>query len=483
VVARSGRRRERGRGSTSRLHAVRRASIELADSSSVTVPAEALWPGQSQLARLASQLARQNRASLAEFGVSIEPRLHGDSVGVNVTSSVTIGALPLVSPVSGRPDHSIIVRPRFEWPGLGRMLATMGWRVLPQILPMPLLPQSERRIPPWVLATVVVYRLERLVRRLERRFEMVDEVWSAPRGSVNWAHYARRGVARGLPLRVPCRFPSLIDDRHLKAGVRFVVERQIGSLESQRSTAPFVDMLIGRCRDLLHGLHDVETRRPAPAEFEGWLRRPLSGTEFTDGLQAMRWTIDERGLAGLSDLEGLPWAMRMDEFFEAWVETVTERIAHGAGALVRTGRRRQTVTPISWDPPFLGSQKSLVPDVVMERGDVTVIIDAKYKEHWEELTAHSWSGLEEDIRERHRADLLQALAYANLAPTPRVTVALAYPCSRATWDSLKARGRLFHRAVVRADQKRVDLLLTAMPMGTATSEVSSVLAREMLRQD
>ena len=27
-------------------------------------------------------------------------------------------------------------------------------------------------------------------------------------------------------------------------------------------------------------------------------------------------------MAGLSDLEGLPWTMPMEQFFEAWIETV-----------------------------------------------------------------------------------------------------------------------------------------------------------------
>ena len=39
----------------------------------------------------------------------------------------------------------------------------------------------------------------------------------------------------------------------------------------------------------------------------------------------------------------------------------------------------------------------------MERGDTTVIVDAKYKEHWEELSTHRWSDLEEELRERHRS--------------------------------------------------------------------------------
>jgi len=54
---------------------------------------------------------------------------------------------------------------------------------------------------------------------------------------------------------------------------------------------------------------------------QGWLRRPLGSDALMEGLQAIDWSVEERGLAGLSDMEGLPWTMPMDQFFEAWVET------------------------------------------------------------------------------------------------------------------------------------------------------------------
>lgn len=47
--------------------------------------------------------------------------------------------------------------------------------------------------------------------------------------------------------------------------------------------------------------------------------------------------------------------------------------------------------------------------------NVSVVVDAKYKRHWEELQEGRWSSRSDDIREQHRADILQVLAYANLA--------------------------------------------------------------------
>ncbi|MCI0616767.1 hypothetical protein L0244_27625, partial [bacterium] len=84
-------------------------------------------------------------------------------------SGTKIGALPLLSPTSGKPDYGLIIKPRFDWSGIGPMLAVMGWRVIPSPLKLPLLPRSERKIPPWVLSTMILIRLKALLDRLERR--------------------------------------------------------------------------------------------------------------------------------------------------------------------------------------------------------------------------------------------------------------------------------------------------------------------------
>lgn len=359
------------------------------------------------------------------------------------------------------------------------MLAEMGWRIVPQPLSLPLLPRSDRKIPPWVLSTIVLSRIERLLSQLERRFEIVSATRSAPRGAVDWSRYATRHMARADFMSVPCRFPDLRDDRELRAGIRFTLQRQLNGLDGQRAAGAFVLRLIELCQQLLERVRDVAPREPTPRQLDAWFRGTLVTEAYREGIQAIEWTAAERGLAGLSDLQGLPWVMSMESFFEAWVETVFRMVARRIGGMVKTGRERRTLAPLEWTPPFLGSQRYLLPDVVLERGETTIIADAKYKEHWEELQVHRWGDWEAELRERHRADLLQVLAYANVATTPHVVVCLAYPCARETWASLRERGRLFHRAALGAGARRLDILLTAVPMGVAVSETVGALVREL----
>lgn len=167
----------------------------------------------------------------------------------------------------------------------------------------------------------------------------------------------------------------------------------------------------------------------------------------------------------------------MELFFEAWVETVINRIAARIGGIVKSGRQRQTITPLSWSPPYLGSQRYLLPDLVFERDQETIIIDAKYKNHWEELNRGKWFKLEEELRGRHRNDLLQVLAYSTVSISKRVVCCLIYPCRLGTWRSLLKRKRSFHKAFVRAGSRRVELVLTAVPMGVNIEDICRVFEK------
>ena len=270
---------------------------------------------------------------------------------------------------------------------------------------------------------MVLARFKALLDRLDRRFEVTTETRPAPKVRIGWTQYAIRQMPRCDFLSVPCTCPDLRDDRLLKGAIRFAVEKQLRSLETQCKQGVFVHRLIAFAESLLLRVREVSARRPASGEVQGWFRRPMRTEVFFEGLQAVDWTVEERALAGLGDLEGIPWTMPMEQFFEAWVEKVMRAVSQRTGGLLKVGRRRETVSAFAWEPPYVGSQRSLIPDLILEMEDVAVVVDAKYKRHWEDLQEHGWQGQDEDLREQHRADLLQILAYANLVPLSRWSVA------------------------------------------------------------
>jgi hypothetical protein len=441
----------------------------VADSSEAWLPARSWLGGEGadplgNAERRAESLVLANRGVLRDLGVSADVVRRGGEPAVHLRSSSRVGAVPLLSPVTGRADFGLVVEPRFAWSSAGDVLAGTGFRVVPELLPLPDLPQSERRVPPWVLSSVVLLRLRKLLDDMQRRFVLREGDVAAPRGAVRWDEYATRRFPVGRALDVPCRFPDLRDDEDLRAAIHWTVRRHRDALLGQSGAGSVVRHLLSLCDEILVRVAGAPPRRPATATRAAWKGSPLVREVFREGVQAIDWTVEERGLAGLSDVIGLAWRMNMESFFEAWVEAIAERCASWVGAELRVGRREQTRVLVDWRPPSSGSQRSLLPDVVLRRPDTVVVLEAKYKRHAEQIERLGWSNVEDDVREQHRADVLQALAYSSLFDAPRVVACLVYPASPATWRRLAERGAATRRARVRSGARSVELALMAVPL-------------------
>lgn len=167
----------------------------------------------------------------------------------------------------------------------------------------------------------------------------------------------------------------------------------------------------------------------------------------------------------------------MDTCFEAWVETIAAWTARRVGATVHSDRTQQTRIPLDWTPPGSGSQRSVLSDVVLRRDDVVVILDAKDKQHASDIERLGWGRVSDAVQERHRTDLLQALAYSTLFDAPRIVTMLVYPCGVEAYRRLMERERVMQVAKVRTAPRNVEVGLMAVPLGGEVSETGEALAR------
>jgi hypothetical protein len=429
--------------------------------------------------RRGNDLLRSNAGLLRDMHLSAQVVRHRGEPHLAIEASTHIGAIPLRSPLSGRADYGLIVQPRFPWSGVGDLLATTGFRVTPDLLPLPDLPQSERAIPPWVLASVMLQRLEALLAAQARRFVMTEADLRAPRGAVDWRTYASRRLPFGQSLAVPCRFPDLRDDETLRAAIHWSVRRTRESLQAAPEAGQVARGLIGRCDRLIAQLAGTPPKVPDARLRSAWRRLPLMPRAFSDGIHAIDTTIDQRGLAGPSDLSGLAWRLDMATLFEAWVEAIAERVARRIGATLRSGRTGGTRVAVDWRPPGSGSQGSFLPDVVLQRDDLVVILDAKYKRHASDIERLGWTGVGDALREQHRGDLMQALAYAALFNAQRIVTLLIYPTTVPQYRSARDRQRSVALGRLRLAGRNVEVGVVAVPLGGDAAAVGSALERAL----
>jgi hypothetical protein len=143
-----------------------------------------------------------------------------------------------------------------------------------------------------------------------------------------------------------------------------------------------------------------------------------------------------------------------------------------SGGQLFVGHKGQTVFPLHWTDPGLRSLGHLTPDLVLRRHDELHVFDAKYKAHFAELDVAGWMRMAEGIRESHRADMHQALAYAALFDAPRITTTLVYPLRPETFAALHARGRDVARAELLHGGRQLVLELQGLPFGRSAGQAA-----------
>jgi hypothetical protein len=424
---------------------------------------------------------RLNETALAALEVRPEIASGESGAMLRLLPGGRAGAIPLRSAQTGQVAGGFVVRPRFGWSGVGSVLSQTGWHAAPQFLEAPLVPGSGREVPPWVLAGPVLNRLAELARSMRRGYSTAEETLRRPRGRILWDRYRTESLARGSWDALPCRFPDLSADPRLRRILRWTLERirhDLVRVGAQDTIALVLAQLAQRLIEELGSIVPLQPRRDE-------LLRLSAGNGLLDvavrrGLEAIGWVVDERGLGGGRELDGLAWQLPLDVLWESYVESIVRGRTAQTGGDVRVARLRGTVFPLHWTDPSHRSLGHLAPDVVVRRGRTVHIYDAKYKAHFAELDEHGWRRFTDDIQEAHRADLHQVLAYASLYDADEIVATLVYPLRRSTWDALKARNRNVSSADLSHCGRSLRVELEGLPFGDAPRERWSQGAGETL---
>jgi hypothetical protein len=400
--------------------------------------------------------------------LDVRPEVSSSATGLTVklVPGERAGAAPLRSGLTGRVAGGLLVKPRFGWPGVGQILRETGWHAAPEFLSLPMVPGSAREVPPWVLAGPVLARLTSLLRSVYPGYRQAEATLTRPRGRILWKPYISSSLSRGEWHHLPCRFPDLAMDPLLRRHIRWALERLHRSLLATGGTDPVALSLVTLAVRLIESLADVKPLMPQRDELDRHIAGSrIVGEALRQGIEAIAWIVDERGLGGGSERDGLAWALRLDRLWESYVEGVYRREAARTGGEVRVGRLGETVFPLEWSDPTHRTLGHLVPDMVIRRGRSVQIVDAKYKAHLAEVDDTGWKQFEDETREAHRADLHQVLAYASLYEAEEITATLVYPLRLPTYTSLSERGRDRSFADLLHGGRRVRLELRGLPFG------------------
>ena len=409
---------------------------------------------------------RVNESALAKLDCRVDVASGPEGAVIRIKPGGHAGAVPLRSAQTQSVVGGLVIRPRFEWAGVGRVLRETGWAAMPEFLDLPLVPGSGREIPPWVIAGPVISRLAELLRTAKRGYVDKVERIKYPRGRILWAEYASQQLPAGQWDTLPCCYSDLSTDLRLRRWIRWGLERlrtDLASVGGRDLLAMNLAHEAARLLTLIPESPLFPTRREL--ELRIGRRDILSDPAVSRGLQALGWLVDERGLGGGRELDGLAWTLKLDRVWELYVAAYVSGLAREGGGRLDFGHKGQTVFPLQWTDRSLRSLGHLAPDLVLRRHDEVQIFDAKYKSHFAEMDEAGWMRMADEIRESHRADLHQALAYAALFDAPKITTTLVYPLRPKTFAALRSRRRDVARADLFHGGRQLTLELQGLPFG------------------
>jgi len=414
----------------------------------------------------AESLIKFNERSLLELDIRFELIPSSPEPTIQLKPGGHAGAVSLRSAQTGAVVAGLVIKPRFGWSGVGAVMSETGWTASPTFLDFPLVPGSARQVPPWVLAGPVLMRLQSLLANVTAGYTVREEVRASPRGQVLWTRYIAEALSKGAGHQIPCRYPDLSMDPEIRSYVRWAIERVRAELTAVGRTEAVAAALIRLAAKLLETLADVQAKRPRSFAIAR-AGRPdaLMHAAMRQGLQALGWVAEDRGLGGGREMDGLAWHLPLEVLWERYVEARVRAEVGREGGELRVGRLGQTVFPLHWSTSSARSLTHLVPDMVIRRGRTVRVIDAKYKAHFADLDDNAWVKFTDEVRNAHRADIHQVLAYAALYDADDITASLIYPLRRDTWESLHARKRDCAHAELFHGSRRIQLELQGLPFG------------------
>ena len=413
---------------------------------------------------------RHNAIALSSLDLTYEILPGKDGREISVRPAGKAGAIPLRAAQTGKIQGGVLVVPRFGWAGVGSILQRTGWRAAPDLLALPRVPGSGREVPSWVIAGPVLIRLERMLRNLVPGYQQLEEDRQQPRGRILWTDYCSHSLARGSWSRLPRRYPDLSDDPEILRYARWTLDKIRRDLLLIGAADPVARVLLEVAARLVDSLRDVTPERPPSDIVSAPVYHRLAGEVLHEGLEAMGWIADERGLGGGRELDGLAWALSLDQVWERFVEHVVRSWAATSGGNVLTADRRETVFPLRWSDPVHRSLGHLAPDFVVQFGRRIFVLDAKYKSHLSDLDARGWHEFVGGEREAHRADLHQILAYSALYDADEVTAVLIYPLRQSTWRRLQTHQRTVSLASLTSGHRQLTVALVGIPFGGRDDE-------------
>ncbi len=360
-----------------------------------------------------------NQKNLSYLGISACVESVNGKPVIRLTTSKFIGAIPIISPMNGKAVGDLVVTGRFG-ENAGELITLLDNSIKPEYSDKLQLVQDSQMTPPIFIECckfVEIYEKAEMFKW--RKFTNEIKISHQPNASTLWTEYALRNSRNPMEFSVFHNKCNTLTTNHLeRLQLNYVLHLAIRVLESKQTplrTRSVCSSQIARLKIKLRDRHYYPTNK---------IKIHTSDPYIIRQLKQLANTI-------LNNNEKLAWRMDYAEFFERYVQYLLSDVSKKKGA--RVVNNPHYGISIKNRPSW--ALNYLEPDIIIQKMNEQVVVDAKYKSHLFNLNNDS-----EELKNTFRHDLHQLLAYCSLNGMNKKQALLVYPscnfiCHRMTINS------------------------------------------------
>ena len=362
-----------------------------------------------------------NKEMLSFAGISLDIYGIANNLSIKFTTSGYIGAIPIKMPYDGIAHKDFQITPRFDSSNqvlsdLTQLLSKLEYSISPEYAYGNKLNFSQQLRPPvYYEAVKFIDLFIRAQKENWVKFEVVDGIHDFPKSNTNWSKYAVNSSDPVKALQYPSSDNVLSVNHKEWRNLKYVFELAKDII--MQTNVP--NVIRYKYRDILQSLE----KKTAAIN-------PLATKEISIHAFDPQAIKDAKKQANTllhgSSTSCVAWRIDMAKLFERYVQYVVNQSLRAIGGTVIPNTKIRGKGQI----PHWGL-KYLEPDIMIKYNSSIFMADAKYKANY-----YASSKQSDILKETHRADLHQLLAYCSFSPNNNKTGLLFYPANEPSYKKL-----------------------------------------------
>lgn len=338
------------------------------------------------------------------------------------------GAVPLRSPDTGKQIGDFLVSPRFyntnnKFSSLTKLLLLLETSIRPQFFDsIPLSSGDIVKPPLYYEAAKYIESFDKALKSHWRKFKNVSMIRAYPKSTTNWDKYAKNAYDPIKLLEFPCE-DNILSVEHCEfSKLRYVFDIARAEIMSASTPSDIRHRLIEKIDTILQNLKGINVTKC----------RQLT-IHFSDPLVIKEAKKQANILLEQGFSHSYGWRIDVSELFERYIQFIIEKCANVMFAQVYKNIK---ISKVKGHLPSWGLSY-LEPDILLKKGDRTIVVDAKYKSHYYNMNNSS-----EQLKMSHREDLHQLLAYCSFDTSNNKIGAIFYPANEISFRELEYKNAL-----------------------------------------